>query len=146
MPILSAQHRIREYRRIASDWTLLAGLVLTTLFLGVAIVWPLIKVLSGALSAQALPILGEYFTSPAYQRILINTLELGVLVGLFGTALGFLFAFVQVRVDVPGKRFLHWMALVPIVSPPFAVAIAVKELFGNRGIISYRFLGLHTDF
>ncbi|HUR06563.1 MAG TPA: TOBE domain-containing protein, partial [Nonomuraea sp.] len=34
-------------------------------------------------------------------RILWNTLVLGVLVGLAGTAIGFLFAFVQARLDVP---------------------------------------------
>ena len=40
------------------------------------------------------------------------------LVGLCGTAIGFLFAFVQTRLDVPFKRVLHIIALVPIVSPP----------------------------
>jgi iron(III) transport system permease protein len=145
MASFSVQRSVHEYRRMASDWTLLAGLLLVTLFLIVAIVWPLVKILGVGFSAQALPILGEYFTIPAYQRVLVNTLELGVSVGLLGTALGFLFAFVQVRVDVPGKRFLHWVALVPVVSPPFAVAMSAIQLFGRGGIIFDHLFGLHYN-
>jgi iron(III) transport system permease protein len=145
MASFSVQRHLREYRRITSDWTLLAGLLLVTLFLAAAIVWPLVKILGSGFSAQALPILSEYFTLPAYQRTLVNTLELGVSVGLLGTALGFLFAFVQVCVDVPGKRFLHWMALAPIVSPPFAVAMSAIKLFGRGGIVFDRLFGLYYN-
>jgi iron(III) transport system permease protein len=136
---------MREYRRIAADWTLLAGLLAAVVFLAVAILWPLVRVLGTGVSAQALPILGRYFTSPVYLRIIVNTIELGVLVGLFGTALGFLFAFVQVRVNVPFKKFMNLMALVPIISPPFAIATSAIVLFGRSGIISYQLLGIRYN-
>ncbi len=145
MATLSMGRRVREYRRIAADGTLLAGLLVTALFLAVAILWPLARILSTGLSAQALPIFTRYFTSPVYLRIIVNTVELGTLVGLFGTALGFLFAFVQVRVDVPCKRFMNLMALVPIISPPFAIATSSIVLFGRSGIISYKLLGLRYN-
>lgn len=145
MAALSMGRRAREYRRIAADWTLLVGLLVTALFLAVAILLPLIKILGTALSAEALPIFSRYFTSPVYLRTIINTIELGVLVGLFGTALGFLFAFVQVRVDVPFKSFMNLMALVPVVSPPFAVATSAIVLFGRSGILTYKLLGIRYD-
>ncbi|HIC88532.1 MAG TPA: iron ABC transporter permease, partial [Anaerolineae bacterium] len=92
-----------------------------------------------------LPLFLKYFTHPVYQRIMVNTVIMGLAVAAAGTALGFVLAFVQVRVDVPFKGFMHLMALLPIVSPPFAVATAAITLFGRSGIISYKLLGFRYD-
>src|SRR5690606_23027042 len=43
--------------------------------------------------------------------------------------------YVQVKVRVPFKRFMHILALVPIISPPFALASALIILFGRNGMI-----------
>ena len=40
------------------------------------------------------------------------------------------------------KRFMHLMALLPIVSPPFALALSAIVLFGRSGIITRDLLGL----
>lgn len=106
---------------------------------------PLAMILKTAFSAEALPRYGEFVTSWADLSILRNTLVLGVLVGVCGTAIGFLFAFVQTRLDVPFKRFLHVIALVPIVSPPFAIATATIVLYGRSGIITSGLFGLEYD-
>jgi iron(III) transport system permease protein len=68
-------------------------------------------------------------------------------VAVTGTLVGFLFAFFQARIVAPAwlKRITHWIALVPVVSPPFAVAIAVITLFGRRGIITDGLLGLDAN-
>ncbi len=137
--------RVREYRRIASDWTLLAGLAVTVIVLAIAILLPLFKILGTAFSREAIPIIQYHLTSPVSQRIFLNTIKLGILVGLFGTGLGFLFAFVQVRVDAPFKKIMNLMGLLPIVSPPFAVATAAIVLFGRSGIITYKLLGLRLN-
>ncbi|RBQ15054.1 iron ABC transporter permease [Spongiactinospora rosea] len=108
-------------------------------------VHPLGAVLGTALSADALRRYAQFFTSATDLTILRNTLVLGVLVGLCGTAIGFLFAFVQARLDVPGKRVLHLIALVPVVSPPFAVATAAVVLFGRNGLVTDRLLGIDYD-
>ncbi|MDW5327928.1 iron ABC transporter permease [Plantactinospora sp. KLBMP9567] len=106
---------------------------------------PLVAVLAAAFGPEALPRYARFLSSPVDLTILRNTLVLGVLVGFCGTALGFLFAFVQTRLAVPGKRILHVVALVPIVSPPFAVATATVVLYGRRGVISNGLLGLEYD-
>ncbi|WP_206058764.1 ABC transporter permease, partial [Nonomuraea zeae] len=108
-------------------------------------VYPIGAVLGSALSPPAWPRYAEFFTSSADLRILGNTLLLGVLVGLTGTAIGFLFAIVQTRLDVPGKRVLHLIALVPMVSPPFAVATATIVLFGRRGLVTHGLFGIEYD-
>jgi len=108
-------------------------------------VYPLAAILRTAFSADALPRYAEFITSAVDLRVLRNTLVLGLLVGLCGTAIGFLFAFVQTRLDVPFKRTLHVLALVPIVSPPFAVATATIVLYGRNGLITNRLFGLEYD-
>ena len=108
-------------------------------------VYPIGAVLGAALSPEAWSRYAEFFTSATDLGILRNTLVLGVLVGLAGTAIGFLFAFVQTRLDVPGKRVLHLIALVPVVSPPFAVATATIVLFGRRGLITHGLFGVEYD-
>jgi len=67
---------------------------------------------------------------------------MGVLSATFGTILGFIFAYATVRCNIPGKKFVHLLALVPTVSPPFAVAIAMIQLFGRNGLITKTILGI----
>ncbi|MBN1963454.1 MAG: iron ABC transporter permease [Anaerolineae bacterium] len=87
----------------------------------------------------------RYLDSPVYRRIIRNTLQMGLIVGALGTALGFLFAYVQVKVAVPFKRFMHITALIPVISPPFAVATAVLLLFGRSGMVSRGIFGKRYD-
>ncbi len=136
--------KIKEFHRIATDWKLLLSLLLVVLFLFIAILYPLLKVF-GAFASQGLKQVGEFLLSPINQKIIRNTLVLGSLVGLLGTALGFLFAYVQARVDVPFKKFFHFMALLPVVSPPFAVATSAIVLFGRSGILTYKLFGLRYN-
>ncbi|HOQ98374.1 MAG TPA: iron ABC transporter permease [Anaerolineae bacterium] len=142
---MSMGRRAHEFRRIVQDPTLLLGLLVAVLFVAVAVVWPVLRMVGASLTAEATPLFAKLVTKRVYQRIMLNTVILGLGVAALGTALGFLFAFVQVRLDVPCKRFMHLMALVPIVSPPFAVATAAITLFGRSGIISYRLLGLQYN-
>ena len=142
---ISRNNSITEVRRVFQDPVLVIGLIIIVLFLLIAIVYPIIAMLGISFSAEGLPLFQRYLSQFAYQSIILNTLLLGVTVGLLGTGLGFLFAFVQVKVDVPFKRFMHIMALVPIISPPFAVATAVIILFGRNGIISKGMFGVRAD-
>ena len=69
-----------------------------------------------------------------------------MLMGLFtataGTLVGFIFAYAIVRCQIPGKRWVHWLALVPTVSPPFALALSMILLFGRNGLITNKLLGI----
>lgn len=74
-----------------------------------------------------------------------NTMVLGLVVGALGTFVGLVMAFVQVRTRLPGRRLLHGLVLIPIVSPPFAVAMSVLTLFGRSGLITHKWLGIRYD-
>jgi iron(III) transport system permease protein len=119
------------------------AIVVAILFL--LILYPLIRILSMAVSPEGSAVVAKMFTSSVNQRIVINTVVLGAIVGVLGTLIGFLMAYVQVRVDVPFKKALHLISLLPVVSPPFAVATAVITLFGRRGIITHGMLGAETN-
>jgi len=112
-------------------------------FVLVAIIWPIASMVSVSLTGEAFAVFERYLTPPQGQ-ILINTVILGVVVATIGTLIGFLFAYVQVRVPLPRylKRFMHLMALLPVVSPPFALALAAIILFGRSGLITRDLLGI----
>ena len=74
-----------------------------------------------------------------------NTVWLGVLVGLIGTLAGLIMALVQVRTRFRYKRTLHLITLIPVISPPFAVAMSVITLFGRSGLISKDLFGVRYD-
>jgi iron(III) transport system permease protein len=130
-------------RRRAVDPAMAAALTIAVAFVGIAIVWPILTMVSTSISPDAVPVFERYVTGPQNQ-VLFNTIILGTLVATVGTAIGFLFAYVQVRVPLPMplKKFIHYMALLPIVSPPFALALAAIILFGRAGLITRDLLGL----
>ena len=130
-------------RRKATDPAMMVALALGAAFVLIAIVWPIFSMVGTSLTSEAFPIFQRYLTPPQGQ-VLINTVIMGVLVATVGSAIGFLFAYVQVRVPLPRalKRFMHFMALLPIVSPPFALALAAIILFGRSGLITRDLLGI----
>jgi iron(III) transport system permease protein len=120
-------------------------LVVMVLFVFISIILPLLSTVRESTSTEGLPLFQDYLGNPVYQTIVMNTLGLGVIVGLLSTLIGFLFAFVQVKLDVPFKRFIHLIALIPVVSPPFALATATIVLFGRSGVISRGVFGVRYD-
>ena len=130
-------------RRRAIDPAMAGALVIAVLFVVVAIIVPVASMVGTSLSADALPVFERYTVGPQGQ-ILWNTIILGISVATVGTLIGFLFAYVQVRVPAPRplKRFMHLMALLPIVSPPFALALSAIVLFGRSGLITRDLLGI----
>ena len=137
--------RMREYRRLAHDGVLAVGLLISLGFLGLFVVYPLVKILSVSVSSEAVAVYQRLLAARGTWRVILNTLWMGLGVASAGTLLGFLFAFVQVKLDVPFKRFFNLVGILPIISPPFAVAMSTIVLFGRSGLITKRLLGLRYD-
>ncbi len=102
---------------------------------------PVLSILFESTRPTGMAVLKNALTNPVSRKILQNTVVLGLSVGLFGTIIGFILAYIQVRLNFRGKKILHVISLVPLVSPPFAFATAVIVLFGRSGIISNDLLG-----
>jgi iron(III) transport system permease protein len=65
-----------------------------------------------------------------------NTLFLGILVALGTTALGLAFALIATRTSFRYKKLLRVMSVLPIITPPFVIGLALILLFGRSGAAS----------
>ncbi len=65
-----------------------------------------------------------------------NTLLLGVLTGFSSTTLGLAFALIATRTNFRAKKALRVLTVLPIITPPFVIGLAVILLFGRSGIVS----------
>lgn len=141
--------RYREFALIARDPVLLIGLLIAAIFIIVLVFLPISKVVgrgfvddTGAFSLKFFArYIDPYYRAVAW-RSLGSTMLLGLLTATGGTILGFIFAYTMVRCNPPGKRWVHILALVPTVSPPFAIAMSTVLLFGRNGLITRRILGM----
>ena len=133
------------FQRVFQDPILAFVLIFVVLFVALTIVAPIAAMVSESVSEAGLPLFSKYLSSSVYTNIIRNTLVMGLSVATLGTLIGFLFAYVQVKVKVPFKRFFHIVSLIPIISPPFAVATATIVLFGRAGIISKGIFGVRYD-
>ena len=60
-------------------------------------------------------------------------LFLATLVGVGTTALGLAFALIATRTDFRFKRALRVLTVLPIITPPFVIGLALILLFGRSG-------------
>jgi iron(III) transport system permease protein len=65
-----------------------------------------------------------------------NSLFLAVMVGVFSTALGLVFALMVTRTGFRHGKWLRAMTLLPIITPPFVIGLAIILLFGLSGIVT----------
>mgnify|MGYP001244530969 CR=1 FL=1 len=126
-------------RRLARDPVWLALVVAIFVALGLFVAYPLVKVLltsvrdGDAWTLEHYRIVAE---RKLYRNALVNSVAVGAIVGVVGTALGYLIAFVVTRTEVPAKRTLHLVSVLPIISPPFVTAVSILLLFGFNGLLT----------
>lgn len=134
-----------ELRRLARDPLLLTLLAAIALAIAVFVVYPLVRVFLASLQADgqwSLAGYAELAERRLYRNALLNSLGVGALVGVVSVAIGYLAAFVLTRLDVPGRTLLHYVTILPIVSPPFVSAVSIVFLFGFNGLVTRQILGL----
>lgn len=90
----------------------------------------------------------EVLASPLSKKLfwipLWNTLLTGVVATVLAVVIGGLFAWLLTRTDMPGKKFLANIALIPYVTPPWPIALAWIAFFqsdtmvgGKPGILQW---------
>jgi iron(III) transport system permease protein len=65
-----------------------------------------------------------------------NTLLLATLTATISTIIGLFFALLAVRGGVRGAPIFRAMTILPLITPPFVVAMALIVLFGRTGIVT----------
>jgi iron(III) transport system permease protein len=118
------------------------------LLLALFIAYPLADLLArsvivdGHLSARTL---ARLVADRHTRQVAADTVLLGVTVALLGTALATLYAYAMTRVALPWKRFWHFIALLPTISPPILMALGLILLYGRRGLVTHELLGFSTS-
>ncbi|MBI3740671.1 MAG: ABC transporter permease subunit [Chloroflexi bacterium] len=134
---------------IAQDQVLLIGLLASGAFILAFILWPLFRVgyqgfftLDGIFNLDYFQRYFDAQLGPSFRRVFSDTIVMGLLTATGSTALGFLLAYTVVRCQVPFKRAIHALILLPTISPPFAIAIATILLFGRNGLVTRKILNI----
>ena len=135
-----------QLKLLARDPAIFALVLLLGVSIVLFVIYPLVRVLLASVQVSSGWTIDGYFALAGrrlYRDALINSLSVGAVVGVLSVVLGFLAAFVLTRLDVPGKRLLHYMTILPIVSPPFVSAVSIIFLFGFNGLVTRHLLGLN---
>jgi iron(III) transport system permease protein len=135
-----------ELRQLGRDPILLVLLLAIAVSIIVFVIYPLVNVLLASVQVDGAWTFDGYreiAERRLYRNALVNSLSVGVVVGVLSVALGYLVAFVLTRLDVPGKKLLHYLTILPIVSPPFVSAVSILFLFGFNGLVTRQIFGLN---
>ena len=138
VPLLSVRIR-REPVMLVAIQLAITGLIFFVL-------WPLTQVfVQGFRAAQGAVGLSliqfeRLLATPMVAKASINTIVIGVISAFLSTVIGTLVAYTLTLTDIPWKRWLRILVVLPLVSPPFAVSHAFILLFGRRGLITYDLL------
>jgi iron(III) transport system permease protein len=66
----------------------------------------------------------------------VNSAVLAVMTGLGSTLSGLAFALIFTRTDFRAKRLLRVLTIMPIITPPFVIGLALILLFGRSGTVT----------
>ncbi|HEY3067846.1 MAG TPA: ABC transporter permease subunit [Methylomirabilota bacterium] len=145
MASVSARASAPPFTRLGSGDLALTLLALgLLLLLGAFVVWPVAKILALSVVGPAgltLAHYAEFFSTWRLFRILVNSLLVSAVSTVLTVVVAVVLAYAVTRTDIPGKRFISLMSLLPLVSPPFLVSLAFILLLGRNGVIT-RALGL----
>lgn len=112
-------------------------------------VLPLIKILIQSFTdAEGTYSFGGYIRAFQFKQnrdALVHTLVSSFSAAAIATVIGFIFAYCACYIKMRAKRFFNVIAILPIISPPFSVALSIILLFGNKGLITHTILGLASN-
>ena len=137
-----------DRKKLLADPIMVTTIVVLIAFLTLFILYPLAILLVDSVIAGGKLSLSNFiriFHMPNFNKAITNTLRVGFVVGLISTAIGLLFAYVEVYVRM-GKYvggLFQVVSLLPVVSPPFVLSLSMIMLFGKAGIITRYLMGIY---
>ena len=132
---------VKDFRRMLREPLLFLTILAIVLFTCYFVIWPVIRLVTLSKPAEY----AIFWNTPRWLRALGNSMMMMVLSTVSCTAVAFIFSYTMTRLDVPFKKLFRFVTLLPVVSPPFIVALSYILLFGIQGIITKGLLGLHVD-
>ena len=109
----------------------------------VFILWPVLAVLRESLRCEGAFSLANYSALvSADSGLLWNSLTVGVLTVIFSLLIGTAIALYISYTSFPAKKTVLTVLLMSLISPPFVTSLAYIMLFGHRGLITWKLLGI----
>lgn len=143
MKMLNKTHR----RAVDPISTMITILIIASLLL--FNVLPLTKILIQSFTdAEGTYSLGGYIRAFQFRQnreAIVHTLVSSTVAAAIATVIGFIFAYSACYIKMRAKKFFNVIAILPIISPPFAVALSIILLFGNKGFITHTMFGLSDN-
>ncbi|OQY32441.1 MAG: ABC transporter permease [Spirochaetaceae bacterium 4572_59] len=142
---LKFQSDIKTLVNLKNDPALLSIIVFTLALVTFFILIPLFNILKESLSTDSGLALGNYrdvFSMYGNVQILTNTIMLGLVTASISVVIGFIFAYVTTYMKIRFRKIFDFIAILPIISPPFVVALSAILLFGRVGLITRGLLGI----
>ena len=139
-----------ERKKLMGDPVMITTIVVLIAFLTIFILYPLAILLVDSFVGDGtfgLSVFQRIFQLPDFTRAITNTLKVGFVVGILSTALGLLFAYVEIYVKMNkavGGLF-KLVSMLPVVSPPFVLSLSMIMLFGKAGLITRFVLGIYDN-
>lgn len=140
-----------DRKKMLGDPILVSTIVVLIAFLTLFILYPLAILMIDSVMGEhgvTLDIISRVLAMPSFETAITNTLYVGFFVGILATAIGLLFAYVEVYVSL-GSRIISGLfkivSMLPVVSPPFVLSLSVIMLFGKSGIVTRHLLGIYDN-
>lgn len=134
------------YKRFKREPLLPILIVLVSLCLIVFIVFPLYQIIKASFITTDGQIgMGGYkrvLSGGGLSRSLSNSLILATISATLSTIIAYMFAYTFAYVKIPFKKLFNAIAILPVISPPFVIALSAMLLLGKQGLITKHLLGL----
>ena len=139
----------KELKMLLHQPVLLLMILLILATLGIFVLYPMFRVVELSFTdgenAFTLSNLMYVLGSRSYRAVFTNSLKLAAITAFFATLVGYLFAYACTRTKMPGRRFFNTLIHLPIISPPFILALSIIFLFGRQGIITKGLFGIKNN-
>ena len=142
---------IAEKRGTTGDKFVIGMIFLVIMLVAIFVFYPILKLIilgfADEKNGYSLMIFWEKFTDDRIWSLACvyagkrcgvawNSVFMAVIVGFLTTALGLVFALIVTRTNLRYRRFIRAISVIPIITPPFVIGLAIILLFGLSGIVT----------
>ena len=142
-----------DRKKRSIDWFPIVIGVLTMAMTLIFLVYPIFRAVVGAFvpNGEVLALANlstvnfeRFFVSASYQRAFWHSLAVGLAATGVATLLALPLAYAVARIDIPFRRAVVALSVLPLISPPFIGAYSWIILLGRNGLIT-RFIAQTFD-
>jgi len=148
--VATKQGAALDRKKLMGDPIMVTAIVVLIAFLTLFILYPLAILLVDSFVGDGkfgISVFKRIFQIPTFKTAITNTLKVGFVVGIISTAVGLLFAYVEIYVKVNKfqRVLFEVVSMLPVVSPPFVLSLSMIMLFGKSGIITRYLLKIYDN-